>query len=97
MPSFFSGVTGKSSATLFEIRYAFPIANIELLLTPGRLENEVIVLRGAESEASSQMLKGVVVLCLPSALKIEDVHLRMTGSLRVGLVCAFSTMYCSAS
>ncbi|TVY83199.1 putative HECT-type ubiquitin ligase-interacting protein creD [Lachnellula suecica] len=68
MPSFFSGVTGKGSATLFEIR----------------LENEVIVLRGGENEASSQILKGVVVLCLPSALKVEDVHLRMIGSLKVG-------------
>ncbi|KAH8803809.1 carbon catabolite repression protein-like protein cred [Hyaloscypha sp. PMI_1271] len=70
MPSFnvFGGVTGRNSATLFEIR----------------LENEIIVLRGGESEASSQMLKGVVVLCLPSALKVEDVHLRMTGQLRVG-------------
>jgi arrestin-related trafficking adapter 4/5/7 len=43
-----------------------------------------MVLRGAESEASSQLLKGVVVLCLPSALKVEDVHLRMTGQLKVG-------------
>ncbi|KAH9208685.1 hypothetical protein DL95DRAFT_394987 [Leptodontidium sp. 2 PMI_412] len=68
MPSFFGAVTGKTSATLFEIR----------------LDNEVIVLRGAENEASSQLLKGVVVLCLPSALKIEDVHLRMTGQLKVG-------------
>ncbi|CZS92787.1 probable ROD1-O-dinitrobenzene,calcium and zinc resistance protein [Rhynchosporium agropyri] len=67
MPSFFGAVTGKSSATLFEIR----------------LDNEVIVIRGSENEASSQLLKGVVVLCLPAALKIEDVHLRMTGQLRV--------------
>jgi arrestin-related trafficking adapter 4/5/7 len=56
----------------------------EYLLTLRSLENEVIVLRGGENEASSQMLKGVVVLCLPAALKIEDVHLRMTGSLKVG-------------
>ncbi|RFU35087.1 hypothetical protein B7463_g1225, partial [Scytalidium lignicola] len=68
MPSFFSGVTGRTSVTLFEIR----------------LDNQVIVLRGSENEAASQMLKGVVVLCLPSALKIEDVHLRMTGELKVG-------------
>ncbi|TVY20690.1 putative HECT-type ubiquitin ligase-interacting protein creD [Lachnellula arida] len=68
MPSFFSGVTGKSSATLFEIR----------------LDNEVIILRGEENEASSQILKGSVVLCLPAALRIEDVHLRMTGHLKVG-------------
>ncbi|KAF8864710.1 hypothetical protein BDZ45DRAFT_736833 [Acephala macrosclerotiorum] len=70
MPRFnpFGSVTGSTSATLFEIR----------------LDNEIIVLRGAESEASSQLLKGVVVLCLPAALKIEDVHLRMIGQLKVG-------------
>lgn len=70
MPSFnpFGNVTGRTSATLFEIR----------------LDNDIIVLRGGESEASSQILKGVVVLCLPSALKLEDVHLRMTGQLKVG-------------
>ncbi|CAL3962591.1 hypothetical protein PZA11_000292 [Diplocarpon coronariae] len=68
MPSFFGGVTGRYSATLFEIR----------------LDNDIIVLRGGESEASSQMLKGVVVLCLPTSLKLENVHLRMTGQLKVG-------------
>jgi hypothetical protein len=56
------------------------------VLTVARLDTDVIVLRGVESEASSQLLKGVVVLCLPSALKVEDVHLRMTGHLRVGYV-----------
>lgn len=60
--------SSRSNVTLFEIR----------------LDNQVIVLRGSENEASSQILKGVVVLCLPSALKIEDVHLRMTGELKVG-------------
>ncbi|TAQ83932.1 hypothetical protein B7494_g7743 [Chlorociboria aeruginascens] len=49
-----------------------------------RLENQIIVFRGGESEASSQVLKGVVVLCLPSSLKVEDVHLRLTGYLKVG-------------
>lgn len=68
MPGFFSGVTGKGSATLFEIR----------------LENDIIVLRGDENEAASQILKGAIVLCLPHALRIEDVHLRMIGSLKVG-------------
>ena len=86
MPSFFSGVTGKSSATLFEIRYDLFRSKIfsEYLLIPHSLDSEVIVLRGGENEASSQMLKGSVVLCLPAALKVEDVHLRMTGSLKVG-------------
>lgn len=70
MPRFnpFGSVTGATSATLFEIR----------------LDNEIIVLRGGDSEASSQLLKGVVVLCLPAALKVEDVHLRMIGQLKVG-------------
>jgi hypothetical protein len=54
------------------------------LLILGSLENEIIVLRGGDNEASSQLLKGTVVLCLPAALKIEDVHLRMTGQLKVG-------------
>ncbi|KAB8293937.1 hypothetical protein EYC80_009410 [Monilinia laxa] len=68
MPSFFGGVTGRGVSTLFEIR----------------LDEEIIVLRGGENEASSQLLKGSVVLCLPSSLKVEDVHLRMTGQLKVG-------------
>ena len=86
MPSFFSGVTGKSSATLFEIRYALFSSTVlsAYLLTPRSLDNEVIILRGEEHEASSQILKGTVVLCLPAALRIEDVHLRMTGNLKVG-------------
>lgn len=54
------------------------------LLTFCSLDEEIIVLRGGENEASSQLLKGTVVLCLPAALKVEDVHLRMTGQLKVG-------------
>lgn len=54
------------------------------MLTISSLDSEVIVLRGVESEAASQLLRGVVVLCLPSALKVEDVHLRMTGHLKLG-------------
>jgi hypothetical protein len=42
------------------------------------------VLRGSESEASSQLLKGILVLCLPSPLKVEDVHLRLKGECKVG-------------
>ncbi|KFY84612.1 hypothetical protein V500_09147 [Pseudogymnoascus sp. VKM F-4518 (FW-2643)] len=70
MPVFnpFQSVTGRNSASLFEIR----------------LESDVIVLRGPESEASSQILRGVLVLCLAMPLKVEDVHLRLTGQCRVG-------------
>ncbi|EPE35187.1 E set [Glarea lozoyensis ATCC 20868] len=64
----FASVTGKSSATLFEIR----------------LDSDIIVLRGDENDASSQLLKGTIVLCLPQSLKVEDVHLRMTGQLKAG-------------
>jgi arrestin-related trafficking adapter 4/5/7 len=86
MPGFnvFGGVTGRNSATLFEIRFVVLHCRLLPPLIISRLDNEIIVLRGAESEAASQMLKGVVVLCLPSALKVEDVHLRMTGQLKVG-------------
>lgn len=56
-----------------------------------RLESDVIVLRGGENEASSQMLRGVVVLCLPSSLKVDDVHLRMTGQSKIGYVEQFCT------
>ncbi|KAF6843059.1 arrestin [Colletotrichum musicola] len=69
MPSFnpFSNVTGKHAASLFEIR----------------LDNDFIVFRGGEDESAGQILKGSVVLCLPTPLKIEDVHLRLTGTLRL--------------
>ncbi|KAI0100288.1 arrestin [Nemania sp. FL0031] len=48
-----------------------------------RLDNEFIVFRGSEHEASGQLLKGVVVLCLREHLKVEDIHLRLTGLCRV--------------
>lgn len=56
----------------------------KLILTIYSLENDIIVLRGPENEASSQLLKGVVVLCLHAALKVEDVHLKLSGQLKVG-------------
>jgi hypothetical protein len=49
-----------------------------------RLESDVVVLRGPEAEASSQLLRGVVVLCLPSSLRVDDVHLRLTGQAKIG-------------
>lgn len=87
MPSFFGGVTGRGVSTLFEIRYATDLCAIlprYHILISYSLDEEIIVLRGGENEASSQLLKGSVVLCLPSSLKVEDVHLRMTGQLKVG-------------
>lgn len=69
MPSFnpFSSVSGRSSVTLFDIR----------------LENDFIVFRGNEHESSGQLLKGVIVLCLSAPLRMEDIRLRLTGTLRL--------------
>ncbi|CAK7566420.1 MAG: hypothetical protein SEPTF4163_004364 [Sporothrix epigloea] len=63
----FTSVTGRNALTLFDIR----------------LENDFIVFRGNDHEASGQLLKGVLVICVPSALKIEDIHLRLTGTQRL--------------
>lgn len=69
MPSFkpFSSVTGRHSYSLFDVR----------------LDDDFIVFRGNEQESSGQLLKGVVVLCLSSPLRMEDVHLRLIGTLRL--------------
>lgn len=69
MPSFnpFSSVSGRSSVTLFDIR----------------LENDFIVFRGNDHESSGQLLKGVIVLCLSAPLRMEDIRLRLTGTLRL--------------
>ncbi|KAI1310659.1 arrestin [Xylaria venustula] len=48
-----------------------------------RLDDDFIVFRGSEHEASGQLLKGVVVLCLKEPLKVEDVHLRLAGHCRI--------------
>lgn len=72
MPSFnpFTSVASRNACSLFEIR----------------LENDFIVFRGNEHEASGQLLKGVLVLCLREHLKVEDVHLRLMGNCRVAWV-----------
>ncbi|KAM6534955.1 Arrestin-C domain-containing protein [Fusarium falciforme] len=68
MPSFkpFSSVTGRNSYSLFDIR----------------LDSDFIVFRGSEHESSGQLLKGTLVLCLQAPLKMEDVRLRLVGTLR---------------
>ncbi|OHE97992.1 arrestin [Colletotrichum orchidophilum] len=95
MPSFnpFSTVTGKHAASLFEIRYAllphvpkfrhFSPLRVLFSHRDSLLDNDFIVFRGGEDESAGQILKGVVVLCLPTPLKIEDVHLRLTGTHRL--------------
>ncbi|SPO04873.1 related to ROD1 - O-dinitrobenzene,calcium and zinc resistance protein [Cephalotrichum gorgonifer] len=60
-------MSGRNAVTLFDIR----------------LENDFIVLRGSGDESAGQLLKGYVVLCLSSALKLDELHLRLTGTLRL--------------
>ncbi|RKF53276.1 putative HECT-type ubiquitin ligase-interacting protein creD [Golovinomyces cichoracearum] len=69
MPKLFSALTGKTNnaATLFEIR----------------LTKDVIVLQGDQDEAPSQILSGVVVLCLHQILKVESIYLKMSGQLKI--------------
>jgi arrestin-related trafficking adapter 4/5/7 len=59
-------------------------ASSDVLTLTYRLENDFIVFRGNDHESSGQLLKGTVVLCLPAPLKIEDIHLRLTGTLHFG-------------
>lgn len=89
MPSFkpFSTVTGRNSYSLFDIRYVGHAPHVRPGLTPDRLDNDFIVFRGNDHESSGQLLKGVVVLCLPSALRMEDVRLRLVGTLRLRYAC----------
>jgi len=56
-----------------------------------RLDDEFIVFRGEEHEASGQLLKGVLVLCLKEPLKVEDVHLRLTGQCRISFLDSTNT------
>ncbi|EFX02962.1 carbon catabolite repression protein [Grosmannia clavigera kw1407] len=63
----FTSVTGRNALTLFDIR----------------LETDFLVFRGNEHEASGQMLKGVLAICVPAPIKIEDIHLRLTGVQRL--------------
>ncbi|EEU35910.1 uncharacterized protein NECHADRAFT_35084, partial [Fusarium vanettenii 77-13-4] len=46
-----------------------------------RLETDVIIFRGSRDEAQDYPLKGVVVLCLQSPLKVEEIGLELVGTL----------------
>ncbi|KAF6515283.1 hypothetical protein HZS61_005189 [Fusarium oxysporum f. sp. conglutinans] len=46
-----------------------------------RLDQDLIVLRGNCDEAQGQVLRGVLVLCLQSPLKLEEVSLDLVGTL----------------
>ncbi|PKS11419.1 hypothetical protein jhhlp_003182, partial [Lomentospora prolificans] len=62
-----SRMSGRNAVTLFEIR----------------LDNDFIVFRGNGHESAGQLLKGQVVLCLSGPLKLEELHLRLSGTLRL--------------
>ncbi|CVK95175.1 related to ROD1-O-dinitrobenzene,calcium and zinc resistance protein [Fusarium mangiferae] len=47
-----------------------------------RLEREFVVFWGSRYESTDQLLKGVVVLCLQSPLKLDEVRLRLDGTVR---------------
>lgn len=84
MVSFLSSVTGRNATSLFDIRYVTAIRIRRQRLTYHHsLENDFIVFRGNEHESAGQMVKGVVVLCVPTPLRMEDLRLRLTGTLRV--------------
>ncbi|RMJ17080.1 hypothetical protein CDV36_003273 [Fusarium kuroshium] len=46
-----------------------------------RLETDVVILRGGQYEAQDYLLKGVVVLCLQSPLRVEEISLELVGTL----------------
>ncbi|CEF78382.1 unnamed protein product [Fusarium graminearum] len=49
-----------------------------------RLEQDLIVFWGNQYESSDQFLRGVVVLCLRSPIKIEEIKIRLDGTVRHG-------------
>ncbi|RKF62453.1 HECT-type ubiquitin ligase-interacting protein creD [Erysiphe neolycopersici] len=69
MPKLISAFTGKNSnpASFFEIR----------------LTKDVIVLYGEPREAPSQLVTGVLMLCLYQTIKVEEIYLRMSGHLKI--------------
>ncbi|GKU21467.1 unnamed protein product [Fusarium langsethiae] len=48
------------------------------------LEQDLLVFWGNQYESSDQFLRGVVVLCLRSPLKIEEIKIRLYGNVRHG-------------
>ncbi|CAI4217502.1 unnamed protein product [Parascedosporium putredinis] len=67
LTSLSSRMSGRSAITLFEVR----------------LDNDFIVFRGSGHESAGQLLKGQVVLCLSAPFKLDELHLRLTGTLRL--------------
>jgi hypothetical protein len=68
----------------FEIRYAILSLDVDQMLIAKSLDDDVIVLHGAHSEAASPVLQGLVVLRLPGPLHVKEVYLRIAGKWRIG-------------
>lgn len=51
-----------------------------------RLNQDPIVFHGSEQESTSQVLRGVVVLCLPGALEMKGLRLYLEGTQKLRLV-----------
>jgi hypothetical protein len=47
-----------------------------------RLDNDFVVFRGNEEESAGQTVRGAVVLCLSGPLRVEDIRVRLEGTLR---------------
>ena len=65
------------------------------LILASRLDDDFVVFRGSEHESAGQLVKGVVVLCLPQPLKVEEIRLKLTGILHFQYV--FSPLHVLSS
>lgn len=52
------------------------------LLAP-RLDQDNLIFRGGEDEASGALLRGSLVLCLSDSLRLQSVRMRFTGEKRI--------------
>jgi arrestin-related trafficking adapter 4/5/7 len=59
------------------------VAVLLTALVPGRLDNNVAILRGSEEDAPGQLIKGTVVLCLSEPLSVKNIGLEFKGESRV--------------
>ena len=96
--SFLTSSGNASSVKYFEIRYTaipFPASSFQIVKSIWlvtnlsrlcRLEESNLILRGNGDEASSALLRGMLVLCLSEPLKVQDIHMRLRGESRIGLV-----------
>lgn len=92
-PSIFGSSTNReiSGVSLFEIRSVSRLPPfkktkqaIVLINAPIRLNENPLILRGHEIEASGTMLRGSLVLDLCRPLSVRSVRLRLTGEKEVG-------------